>query len=1533
MSHRRALVLASSQLWLLFTLSTSHLTAQSGPDAINGLDITPDGGSAMPVLQGSSTTYTFWAHNGGSTAGTYTFTCTKTGGVVCGSVVPASATIAAGSGREVDVTFTAPTTGTAKITLTATPSGETGFVNITVVAEGAPVIALRNHNRDNIDRSQCLTAGAGESAAWSCGDLVVSHAMPAYRTLGRDRTLTLLHNSATAYPRPVVAAVVTQPTGRAQPNTVYAELEVGGAVQASATYTGWAPGSGGARQVVLDFNGALLATGAYPMQFRARNQYAGGTYQVVVNDTVLVVNRFFGEFSAGFSLAGLEQLIFNQPVGTGLGHILWVGGDGSAKLYRKVNATTWAAPLGAYQDTLTLSGATYTRTLRHGTRVQFDTTGLHKATISRTGQTTTFTWLQTANGPRLQSITVPPAGQGLNYTFGWDGSGNLDYIRDPGNRTLDVSIAAGRMTPLVDPDGYQTELGWDADRRIVWRKNRRGFTTKYVYSGGNANGSRITRVTYPIGLQPSDTAATVFEPWNDKGLATGATGQIAVDTAQAYTRILGPRPNVADDASFWVDQWGAPTKVVDAIGAVTTVLRGDATVPSLVTQVVYPNAAGTLPGRVVKMTYNGRANLTQVRDSTSHLGTAGQPTKSRRYSYGSPNTKDSPSQVLDSVGSTVRRDSITYTSLGLANDVVDRRGHQTIFGYTTGAIIGLVNSVTEKKVQTWVDSAGFTSDTSFALLDLVQQFAFDAKGNLKTATSPGKVVTSYATDAFGRVTDVYDPLGFRQSWAFDPMNRVTTATRFTAKTAHPGGVLPLANCRRSFLFCGDFTGDVNPSFGASVAVQYNYGPTDLESIVDGRNVTRTFIYDPRGLVTEERDGYQTPNTRRTTYDAAGNVISRAWGVDAFVTNTVTNVYDVAGRLTAVGYRDGPYGSEGTVPADTVRYTYDQIGNLLTVTNLKGSIVRSYYGDGSVKSRKNNSTFTDSLFFTYDQSGARTLMSHNANGVTDAVTYNYSAVNGDLQNYAVNWGAPANVTRTVTFLWDSLGRRRQVTYPNNTVVKYRYDGSGILRRVVSSNPTNVAGTGDRLDFTFRADSIDASGRSLRHRISCPGYLSPDVVLGYACGASLALNTGNRYNRFGKLVYQNAGVPDSFDFDASDNLVFKRTGSQTPHWFRISTKSDRVITDSLAGSLSGVVPFFKYDSAGGRTFDSTTTSLLKVYYYDGMGRASGIRDTGHNGFNRHNCIGYDADGNIQSPCDDIGNWLQYDGANVVGASAVRYWSFVHGPGLDDPLIGLYRNSRTNPTAYTEWYWVTDGQGRQLATSAPDGQLGSIPPTEYSDNGGSYAGGTQNASTFKADRFGSSVLPGLSFFRNRVYDQQTGRWTQEDPLGVAAGLNLYQFNGNNPVMYTDPFGLCPQGDTACELYKAGMQVLGFLTGALDGGVRGGAIGTVIEPGGGTVVGAAVGAAIEGVAAAQLAGAAADATWISAKPAQMARAGKGRGGNQRPNADVRRIANEKNLNPAGRRELHDRITGQNMSADEIAAEAADVAQHEKWVNPPPAP
>ncbi len=48
------------------------------------------------------------------------------------------------------------------------------------------------------------------------------------------------------------------------------------------------------------------------------------------------------------------------------------------------------------------------------------------------------------------------------------------------------------------------------------------------------------------------------------------------------------------------------------------------------------------------------------------------------------------------------------------------------------------------------------------------------------------------------------------------------------------------------------------------------------------------------------------------------------------------------------------------------------------------------------------------------------------------------------------------------------------------------------------------------------------------------------------------------------------------------------------------------------------------------------------------------------------------------------------------------------------------------------------------------------------------------------------GLQYLRNRYYDPRTGRFTQEDPIGLAGGLNLYGFANGDPINFSDPFGL---------------------------------------------------------------------------------------------------------------------------------------------------
>ena len=73
------------------------------------------------------------------------------------------------------------------------------------------------------------------------------------------------------------------------------------------------------------------------------------------------------------------------------------------------------------------------------------------------------------------------------------------------------------------------------------------------------------------------------------------------------------------------------------------------------------------------------------------------------------------------------------------------------------------------------------------------------------------------------------------------------------------------------------------------------------------------------------------------------------------------------------------------------------------------------------------------------------------------------------------------------------------------------------------------------------------------------------------------------------------------------------------------------------------------------------------------------------------------------------------------------------------------------------------------------------------------------------GATTTGGPQYLRNRYCDANTGRFTQEDPIGLAGGLNLYGFAGGDPVNFSDPFGLCPNalatgmGSLQCVLQDA--------------------------------------------------------------------------------------------------------------------------------------
>jgi RHS repeat-associated protein len=95
-----------------------------------------------------------------------------------------------------------------------------------------------------------------------------------------------------------------------------------------------------------------------------------------------------------------------------------------------------------------------------------------------------------------------------------------------------------------------------------------------------------------------------------------------------------------------------------------------------------------------------------------------------------------------------------------------------------------------------------------------------------------------------------------------------------------------------------------------------------------------------------------------------------------------------------------------------------------------------------------------------------------------------------------------------------------------------------------------------------------------------------------------------------------------------------------------------------------------------------------------------------------------------------------------------------------------------------------------SPPDGYLKCVGiqwPWDLSstDRQGSLQRGSWHGTVLESKRDKS----GFGYVRNRYLDPAAGRFTQEDPIGLAGGLNLYGFANGDPVNFSDPFGLCPE------------------------------------------------------------------------------------------------------------------------------------------------
>jgi len=357
---------------------------------------------------------------------------------------------------------------------------------------------------------------------------------------------------------------------------------------------------------------------------------------------------------------------------------------------------------------------------------------------------------------------------------------------------------------------------------------------------------------------------------------------------------------------------------------------------------------------------------------------------------------------------------------------------------------------------------------------------------------------------------------------------------------------------------------------------------------------------------------------------------------------------------------------------------------------------------------------------------------------------------------------------------------------------------------------------RATYSYRADGLLSSVLVNRFGFPEPQHLDSftaydDVgrptAMSRTTFGNASYSNGWQYDARGNATVSNwDGVVNEYGYDRSGNRAWERNqGGTTVFDYYYggtsgsteSTLSNRLYLREKAQGPPGIHGAdFTYDENGNLELrDYIDSSLSVPYLYDAAQRLYTHNSTDLNDVQyRYDGLGrlYRSRSAIENLDANDYRYFSHDGTNVgsVYIPASGEWEFVQRPGVDQPLVVVPANIGQ------PCYLVTSG-GRLITTH--DGGAGVC--TTGAAAAVPYSGAIGDSWSFDQDRTPSWSL---SFFRNRWYDSQTGRFTQEDPIGYAGGQNLYSYGGNAPAAYTDPFGLCVPRPW-CEKWAVAQEYVG--------------------------------------------------------------------------------------------------------------------------------
>lgn len=755
--------------------------------------------------------------------------------------------------------------------------------------------------------------------------------------------------------------------------------------------------------------------------------------------------------------------------------------------------------------------------------------------------------------------------------------------------------SSSRLTTITGPSGQTLHYTYSSSGDLASSQSPNGAVTTYVYDSNH----HLLKTVGPGG--PTQTFT-----YDGSGRLTAITDADG-NTAQVDSNVAGQQQTVIDAAGKMTtidtfDDLGDLVRIDRVAGATT------------LTATMSYDAAGHLlsvtdpAGGVTSATYDASGNMISVTDAlgnTSH------------YAYdalGNVTSATSPGGVgLVTLG---------YDASGNPTSITDGGGHTTTLTHDS---VGNMTSRTDPSGRTvsytYTSTGALASSTTAAG---TSAYTTDASGHVVSATDPNGHTTSFTYDADGNVLSETDGAGHTRTFTYDSFDRLVTSTDAL------GG-------RTSVTY--DAAGrpvSITDANGMTVSRTYDADGQLLNaSAADGSSAA--FAYDGFGHLVSA----VTPAATLTfTYDSLGHLASQATG-GAQPANTLTSTYDADGRRTSTSGPDG-----------TVRYAYDPLSNLASVTDTAGGV------------------------FSYAYDAAQNLVSlDRPDGVVDRSTYD---VAGELVAHA-----SANSSSTLasqTYAYSGAGLRTSLVDLGNTAT-YTFDAASQLLAVASTAPSVPAesytydAAGNRITAGATAASYDGAGRLVRYGSAVYAYDAQGQRISMTdAGGHVTSYAWNAFHQLAAVALPGGSVVH-FGYDALGRRVEVDQGSSATHY----TYDGQNLRLQYSGTT--LATSYTYPPVAGTPLEMRQIGTPYYFLSDALGSTVGLADQAGNMVATER---YDSFGNPVAATGSVANSLTYIGQQFDSSTGLyflnaRYYDPQTGSFLSpDPLPNpnLYSYSLNDP-----------------------------------------------------------------------------------------------------------------------------------------------------------------------------------------------------------------------------------------------------------------